>query len=173
MKTDYNRKTIELLRRAGWEAALVQSYNARYNLAHDLFGVADVLAYIPEIDRPGALLVQACTTGDRAKRLRKVLESDKAWNWIRLGFRAFWVMHWSKEERGTTIKHTPRIDNIQHEDFERYRATGEIPKICQKELSEDVGSPDVQSEQRTGTDTASSTPRLLLVKGSLITNAKH
>jgi hypothetical protein len=59
----------------------------------DLFNLGDVLAVEPA--EPGCLLVQACMTGDQARRLAKVRAEPKARAWLTAGNRLE-VWGWSK-----------------------------------------------------------------------------
>jgi hypothetical protein len=74
---------LALLRRAGYLAAVVESWIPRANVRRDLFGFADVLAVHPR-DRL-FLLVQVTTAGHLAHRLAKAKIRPELAVWLRAG----------------------------------------------------------------------------------------
>lgn len=117
---NFNAMTEKLLRKSGWEVELTQSYNANVQLSKDLWGFADLLAFLP--DGP-SLLVQACGSSSRTNRLTKILRSPIARNWIRQPHRLIWLVHWSKRIKdGQPIGHWyPRIQIITDSDFIQFK----------------------------------------------------
>jgi hypothetical protein len=85
-------RTLTYLRRAGFLAAVVESWIPHANLRRDLFGFADVLAAHPR-DRL-FLLVQATTAGHVAHRLDKAKSRPELALWLRAGGR-FEVHGWA------------------------------------------------------------------------------
>ncbi|RTL07350.1 hypothetical protein EKK58_02225 [Candidatus Dependentiae bacterium] len=113
---NFNAMTEKLMRKSGWEVELTQSYNATLQLSKDLWGFADLLAFMP--DGP-SVLVQACGSSDRTKRLRKILNSAVARKWIRVPHRFIWLVHWSKRtKKGKRVgEWISRIQIIEEVDF--------------------------------------------------------
>jgi hypothetical protein len=84
-------RSLRLLRRQGFLAAVVESWIPHANLRRDLFGFADVLAVHPA--RRTFLLVQVTTIGHIAHRLTKAKGLPGLTVWLRAGG-AFEVHGW-------------------------------------------------------------------------------
>lgn len=99
-------RTLEALRRRGWPAQVVEKWlpgrrakkggrpgeteATPYGVRKDLFGCIDILA----LDgRPGSLGIQACASGDAAKRAAKAAEEPLLAAWLVAGNR-FEVWAW-------------------------------------------------------------------------------
>lgn len=92
---NFNLKTRDLLRGMGYRAEITQYFNHLLNKSFDLLGFGDLLAFNPQ--NKETILVQACGTGDRLKRIRKILESELAAAWVRPeAGRLIWVVHWDR-----------------------------------------------------------------------------
>ncbi|SRR6266581_4195798 len=81
------------LRKRGCLAATVERWNAYAKVRQDLWGFADILAIEP--GRRGCLFVQACATGDQAKRLAKLKAEPRVSRCLKAGNRVA-VWGWSK-----------------------------------------------------------------------------
>jgi hypothetical protein len=90
------KRTLELLRREGYSAAVVERFNTYAKVRVDLFGFGDVLAIRP--DCPGVLAVQATTTDNQAGRLRKALAIPELKVWVAAGNRVE-IWGWRKNGR--------------------------------------------------------------------------
>jgi hypothetical protein len=91
------QRTLVLLRREGFSAAIVERWNPHARVRQDLFGCIDVLAV--RADRPGVLGVQATTTANQAARLGKALAAPELRAWLAAG-NTFEVWGWRKNARG-------------------------------------------------------------------------
>lgn len=86
------QRTLQQLRREGWQAAVVEKWIPQAKRRLDLFGIGDVLAI-----RDGeTLLVQATSASNHAARRTKALESDVLPLWLAGPGRSFEVWSWSK-----------------------------------------------------------------------------
>jgi hypothetical protein len=142
---NYNRMSLDVLRKAGWDAALTQWYDHERNISHDLFGCADILAYVPGAEWPGGLLVQVCAAASRADRVRKVLNNKHAFNWVVGHHRLFWVMDWRKKEDNQLPRYSARVQSLLEKDFITFKETGEIPPVCRSSCSDHAESEDAIS----------------------------
>jgi hypothetical protein len=104
-------RTLALLRRRGYQAAVVEKWIPRLNLRSDLWRFGDVLAVHDHRD-PRFLIVQCTTLPNVASRLKKALECPELRTWLRAGG-AFEVHGWSKR----TDKCHAKIINVQAEDL--------------------------------------------------------
>ena len=147
-KTNYKQKSIELLRGMGWQADSVEWFDSQRMLSHDYLGCADVQAFIPGEQWPGALLVQVCAAASRADRIKKVLSNKKARAWVEGGYRLFWVMYWKKEFINSVPTYPFGINSLYTEHFEIYKQTGEIPPPCPQDLKQDAATETVLNEQK-------------------------
>jgi hypothetical protein len=84
-----------LLRREGFQAAVVERWLPHANVRQDLFGFADVLAFHPRDRR--FLLVQATTADHAGHRLNKARAQPELALWLRAGG-AFEVHGWTRRE---------------------------------------------------------------------------
>ena len=89
------QRTLALLRKRGYRAAVVEKWNPHAKIRQDLFGVVDVLA----IREGETLAVQATSGSNVASRIRKIEDSD-ALSDIREAGWAFHVHGWLKNAKG-------------------------------------------------------------------------
>ena len=75
--------SLRLLRREGWQPAVVERWLPRINLRQDLWHFADVLACHPRERR--FLVVQVSSLGNLAGRLAKVRGRPEAATWLAAG----------------------------------------------------------------------------------------
>ncbi|MFL5330720.1 MAG: hypothetical protein ACJ8C4_17610 [Gemmataceae bacterium] len=85
-------RTLELLRRSGYTAAVVESWLPRVNRRRDLFGFADVIA-VTGHRKPSFLLVQVTVIGHITNRLTKAKSKPALRTWLAAGG-AFEVWGW-------------------------------------------------------------------------------
>jgi hypothetical protein len=99
--TTPTRLTLDLLRRSGYVAAVVEKWLPKINRRQDLWGFADILA----IDRRegGFLLVQCTSVGHVADRLAKAKGRPELAAWLKAGGR-FEVWGWSKRGKRWEVK---------------------------------------------------------------------
>ena len=108
-KTSPTKRTLDALRKLGYDAAVVEQWIPRVRRRRDLFGFADIIAI-----RPGEVLaVQACSGGGNSKRgsdhgthrakilahdpERKVQIYDRLRNWLEAGAK-FEIWSWRKKD---------------------------------------------------------------------------
>lgn len=89
-------RSLQLLRRSGYVAAVTESWIPGANIRRDLFGFADVFAVSAHRDPP-RLLIQATTAANMSARLKKAKGlvalrtclaaglSFEVWGWFRRG----------------------------------------------------------------------------------------
>lgn len=87
-------RTLELLRRSGYLAGVVECWIPRLNRHRDLFGCIDVLAVHPHREQ-GVLAIQATTCAHVADRLKKAQGRPELRTWLSAGNR-FEVWGWTK-----------------------------------------------------------------------------
>lgn len=88
------QRTLQLLRREGYLAAVAEKWNPHSRTRSDLFGFADVLAV-----RAGApvLAVQATSASNHSARVRKAQALPQLRTWLSAGC-AFEVWSWAKRK---------------------------------------------------------------------------
>ena len=86
-------RSLAVLREMGYTTWIVEQWNGFAKKRYDLFGCIDILAIHPELEV--ILGVQACTTGDAAKRTTKALAEPMLRTWLEAGGR-FEVWGWAK-----------------------------------------------------------------------------
>jgi hypothetical protein len=86
-------RSLATLRAEGWTAQVVERFNPGARVRVDLFGCIDILAI--RDDQPGVLGIQACVTGDQAKRLAKIAEEPRIFTWKQAG-NTIEVWGWAK-----------------------------------------------------------------------------
>ena len=93
-------RTLDECRKRKWPACVVEKWLPKTNIRVDVWGFGDLLAID---DEPGSLLIQACVTGDAAKRVRKIREHcwANAQAWLRAGNR---IQVWGWAKRGAAGK---------------------------------------------------------------------
>ena len=110
-------RSLALLRKQGYEAAVVERWNPHAKLRQDLFGFADIMAV-----RPGSppVMLQVTSRTNHAARRSKVLDSLSAHACAAAGMKV--VVHsWGKLKAGWTLKE----DVLTVADFAAHRARGE------------------------------------------------
>ena len=92
--------TVAECKRRGWRACIVEKWIPQARRRVDAFGFGDLLVMDGE---PGALLIQACTTGDAPKRVHKIHEecTADALRWLKSGNR---IEVWGWAKRGKVGK---------------------------------------------------------------------
>ena len=76
-------RTMDAVRKSGGLIDVAECYNAFSGRRRDLFGFIDLVAIYP-----GRIIgIQACTTGDQSKRIKKICEDkrDTAAAWLAAG----------------------------------------------------------------------------------------
>ncbi len=110
-------RTLELLRKEGWTAQVVERWNPHSKTRLDLFGGIDVLACKPleglhMISGRNVLGVQACAGASHSCRKAKLLSEKKMAIWLAAGGRLE-VWSWSKRgPRGKRKTWTVRREPI-------------------------------------------------------------
>jgi hypothetical protein len=88
-------RSLELLRREGWTAGVVERRLPRCFITVDLFNAFDIVAIRPDV--PGVFAVQATgdNGGNHAARVRKLIAEAAVRTWLAAGNRAE-VWSWRK-----------------------------------------------------------------------------
>ncbi len=93
-------KTLNLLRKEGWQCQVVEKYNAHSHTRLDLFGIIDVLAVrSPEQSSQwfGKILgVQTTSASNVSARIKKALAEPKLVIWLSAGG-LFEIHGWNKK----------------------------------------------------------------------------
>ena len=90
------QRTLELLRKEGFTACVVEKWIPMRKIRKDAFGFGDVLAMHPGFEGYGGLWLLQVTSGDNhAARLTKATALPELKTWIISGGR-FAVVSWSK-----------------------------------------------------------------------------
>ncbi len=105
------QRSLKELRRLGWTVAVTEHWNSFAKLRQDLWGFVDVLAMKPG---EGFMAIQATTTANQTKRIRKILEEPRALLFVRTGGRLF-VHGWLKSKKNGRWKLTET--EIELKDF--------------------------------------------------------
>jgi len=116
-------RTLEFLRRQGWEAAIVERFNpyaGKYGQRKDLFGIADIVA----MGEGKNWLVQSCGQSF-AEHDRKILDSAEvaplALKWLE-GGGGIMLIGWRKvklKRGGKAMRWKPRIKEYTIKDFQK------------------------------------------------------
>lgn len=85
MKTSPTQRSLKHLRALGYEAAVVEKWNAFAKIRQDLFGWIDIIAVHAE--KPGVLGVQTTTTANLQARLEKARGNGRLIKWLLAGGR--------------------------------------------------------------------------------------
>jgi hypothetical protein len=107
-------KTLKLIRKMGFNAAVTETWNPHVRIRQDLFGWMDILAYRPDA-APTVIGIQSTSYEHRRDRLLKMLSLK--------GFLEFckaaeaWLCTWKKVKKQTRIIYEPIIDIITSRDF--------------------------------------------------------
>jgi hypothetical protein len=94
-------RTLDLLRRSGFLAEVVEKWIPRVNKRRDLFGIGDVLGVHPI--RREFLLVQSTSASNVSARLEKARHAPGLAAWLRAGGR-FEVHGWQLVEGRWTVR---------------------------------------------------------------------
>jgi hypothetical protein len=123
--------TLSYFRERAWEIGVVERFVGPLKIRLDFGGFADLIAY----HHQGTLAVQACTTGDVPKRIRKILGEPQgptpkdmvlaerarrnAFLWLMHKDRGIIVIGWKKykrpDEEGRVVR--PTIYEVTINDF--------------------------------------------------------
>lgn len=102
-------RSLAVLRSRGCVYGVVEKWNPGARVRQDFLGFADILAVEP--GQLGVLAIQACTTGDQAKRLAKIAENARVAPWLAAGNRVVvwgWAKRGARGKRKTwTLSETP------------------------------------------------------------------
>ena len=103
-------RSLKRLRELGFVAEVVERFIPGARVRRDFLGLADVLAFYP--GQPGVLAVQACVTGDQAKRAKKMRLNANTALWRSSG-NGLAVWGWGKRgPRGTRKRWTLSVTEI-------------------------------------------------------------
>lgn len=86
------QRTLGRCRKNGWSCQVVERWNPYAKIRIDLFGCIDLVALD---DEPGALGIQATSTGNMSSRVAKALEIPHLRRWLASGCR-YEVWGWAK-----------------------------------------------------------------------------
>lgn len=106
------QRTLALLRKNGYTAAVVERWNAYVKIRQDLFGFADLVAIHPDVS--GTLYVQTTSGDNHSARVSKIVKCEAAKSCVMARNRVQ-VISWSKKKN----RWTPRIQEILLGDFEK------------------------------------------------------
>lgn len=115
-KVNYHQKSIAYLKRRGYIAGVVQTWNAFGYVSRDLFGFADIVAF----SRAEVLLVQVTAGYNGRARIRKILGIERAKTLMLWGYRII-VHEW----------HYKRL-NGRRKFYIREMVVNEEPEISEK-----------------------------------------
>lgn len=85
MKTSPTQRSLKHLRSLGYEAQVVEKWNAFAKIRQDLFGWIDIIAVHAE--KPGVLGVQTTTSANLSARLEKARGNGRLIKWLLCGGR--------------------------------------------------------------------------------------
>lgn len=88
------KRAMDECNRRGWRAAIVEKWIPHTPITQDLFGFADIIALDGE---NGSLLIQVTSLSNVPSRVRKVVESQAAKEWLEAGNRIE-VWGWGKRK---------------------------------------------------------------------------
>lgn len=86
------QRTLAMLRRQGWTAAVSEHWNQYARIRQDLFGIIDVVALTGE----RIIGVQTTSATNVSARRRKIVGSPEAARWVQSGGRLF-IHGWRKK----------------------------------------------------------------------------
>lgn len=107
------RRTLELVRKLGYQVDVVERYNSFVKRRFDFVGCIDLIAFSLD-DTVG---IQATSSSNRVSRLEKLLSNENAKLWASAPHRKLWLVTWGKRKKGNRSLWTERIDEIRVEDF--------------------------------------------------------
>lgn len=88
------KRSLDLLRRNGWEPAIVEKWNQFAKRRFDVYGVIDVLG----INGEQIIGVQATSASNQSARRTKILQEPRALLWLKSGGRLF-IHGWRKSAK--------------------------------------------------------------------------
>lgn len=121
--TSPTARTLAEARKRGWIAQVVERWNPHAHVRQDLFGVIDLIAIVPQVDRdgngwpdPGSILgIQATVnrSGQHAAHRAKILAEPRARAWVEAGGRLeLWT--WAMQgAAGTRKRWTLRVEAFE------------------------------------------------------------
>jgi hypothetical protein len=114
VKTSPTQRTLALLRKDGWTAAIVEKWNPHAFIRQDLYGFIDIVA----IRESGGILgIQACAGASHATRRTKILAEPRAKLWLQAGG-LIDICSWSKKgARGKRKLWDARVEHLTLADF--------------------------------------------------------
>lgn len=110
-------RTLEYVRSQGWDADIVERFNAyagKFGQRKDLFGVIDIIA----LTEKGITGIQSCGQSF-AEHDRKILEEPMALKWLEKGG-SLMLIGWRKvklKRGGKALRWQPRIKEYTVNDF--------------------------------------------------------
>ena len=106
-------RTLALVRKQGFLAAVVEKWNSHTKIRQDLFGFADVIAMAPEAKQ--VLLFQTTSYSGFSARRKKILASEEAKTCLQTGVRIF--VHGWQQKGGKGTRWSVREEEVTLEDF--------------------------------------------------------
>jgi hypothetical protein len=97
MASSPTQRSLALLRKHGWTAAVVEHWNHHVKRRVDLFGFADIIAV--DADGRRIMLVQTTSASNFAARRTKCQESEHAATWLAAGGEIL-IHGWRKKDNG-------------------------------------------------------------------------
>jgi len=88
------QRTLNLLRKDGYIAQVVERWNPYAKVRQDLFGIIDVLAMHSEVT--GVVGIQATSYSNISSRVQKTMQSEHIKTWLQAG-NGFYVHGWKKK----------------------------------------------------------------------------
>lgn len=112
MAASPTQRTLQLARREGYTAAVVEHWNAHARIRQDLFGCIDVLA----VRHSRVLGIQATTKSNARARVRKALAEPRLVAWLSSGA-AFevWGWHSPMPRRWEVLRTVLTLDDVERE----------------------------------------------------------
>jgi hypothetical protein len=93
-KTTPTQRSLALLRKQGWTVAVSERWNPHARIRQDLFGFLDLVCIGPTI-----IGIQTTSGTNVAARVRKILDTPAARQWLEAGARVI-VHGWRKLSNG-------------------------------------------------------------------------
>ena len=109
----FTTRTRDLLEKNGYRTARVEHYNTFSHRKNDLFGFADVLAFLP--NTPGVILSQITSVGHVSDRRKKILSNPIAHQWLEAGNSIRLDLWEKKKNRWTHTYQLVTIDMFEEE----------------------------------------------------------
>jgi hypothetical protein len=87
-------RSLEILRKDGYSAQVVERFNPYAKVRVDLFGFIDIVAI--RDDTPGVIAIQTTSSSNLTNRIKKILGIPEAKIWLQ-GGNSIYVHGWSKK----------------------------------------------------------------------------